>query len=88
MEAILKKLEVATAAVSALLVLDFVLNNQRLVLEVQRRFQWSGDGVVGSLAFSDQTHVTLDGWVDGLLDLPFTDIAKCLSTDGGLLGGL
>ena len=53
LEAILKKLEVATAAVSALLILDFVLENQRLVLEVQSSFQRGRNGVVGSLALGN-----------------------------------
>ena len=88
LETVLEKLDVSTAAVSTLLVLDFVLNDQRLVLEVQRSFQRGGDGVVGSLALGDETRVALDDWGDGILDLPFTDIAKCLSTNGGLLGGL
>jgi hypothetical protein len=70
------------------LILDFVLNDQRLVLEVQGSFQWGRDGVMGSLALGDQTRVALDDWGGGFLDLPLTDIAKCLSTDGGLLGGL
>jgi hypothetical protein len=70
------------------LILDFVLNDQRLVLEVQGSFQWGRDGMMGSLALSDQTRVALDDWGGGFLDLPLTDIAKCLSTDGGLLGGL
>lgn len=38
------------------------------------------------LALGDQTRVTLDDWGEGVLDLPLTDIAKCLSTDGGLFG--
>jgi len=38
LEAILKKLEVAATTVSALLILDFILKNQRLVLEVERSF--------------------------------------------------
>ena len=86
METVLKKLDVATTTVSTLLVLDFVLNDQRLVLEVERGFQWGGDGVVGSLAFSDQTRITIDDWSAGFLDLPFADIAKCLSSNGGLFG--
>ena len=44
--------------------------------------------MMGSLAFGDETGVAFDDWGDRLLDLPFTNIAKCLSTDGGLLGGL
>lgn len=88
LEAVLKKLDIASTAVSTLLVLDFILHDQRLLLEVQRGFQRGRDGVVGSLALRDQTQVTLDDWGGGLLDLPFADVAKRLSTDGGLLGGL
>jgi len=43
---------------------------------------------MGGLALSNQTRVALDDWGGGLLDLPLTDIAKCLSTNRGLLGGL
>lgn len=86
METIFKEFEVSTATVAALLVLDFVLNNQRLFLEVEGSFQRGGDGVMGSLAFSDQTRVALDDWGDGLLDLPLADITKCLSANRGLFG--
>lgn len=86
METILKELEVTATTVSALLVLYFVLNNQRLVLEVERSFEWCRDCMMGSLALSDQTGVALDDWGEGLFDLPLTDIAKCLSADGGLFG--
>jgi hypothetical protein len=88
LETVFKKLDVTTTTVATLLILDFVLNDQRFVLEVQGSFQWSRDGVMGSLALGDQTRVALDDWGGGFLDLPLTDIAKCLSTDGGLLGGL
>ena len=44
--------------------------------------------MVGSLALGDQTRIAFDDGGDGLLDPPLTDIAKCLSADGGLLGGL
>lgn len=44
--------------------------------------------MVGSLALSDQTRVTFDDLSAGLLDLPFTDIAKCLGTNGVLFSGL
>ena len=43
---------------------------------------------MGSLALGDETRVAVDDWSARLLDLPFTNIAKCLSTNGGLLGGL
>jgi len=44
--------------------------------------------MVGSLALSDQTRIAFDDWGGGHFDLPFTDIAKCLSANGGLFGGL
>jgi len=43
---------------------------------------------MGSLALSDQTGIAFDDYGGGVLDLPFTDIAKCLSANGGLLGSL
>jgi len=88
LETVLEKFDVAATAVSALLVLDFVLNDQGFGFEVQGGFQGGGDGVVGSLALGDETGVAFDNWGARLLDLPFTNIAKCFSTNGGLLGGL
>lgn len=44
--------------------------------------------MVGSLALSDQASIAFDGLAGGFLDLPFTDIAKCLSANGGFLGSL
>ena len=61
LETIFKQLEVTTTTVTALLVLDFVLDNQRFVAEVDGLVKGSRDSVVSSLGLCDQTLVTLEG---------------------------
>lgn len=87
LEAVLKKLDVSTAAVSALLVLDLVLNDERLFAEVDGVLERCRDGVVGSLGLGNQALVTLNQRLEGILDLPLTDIAEGLAADRSLLCG-
>ena len=43
--------------------------------------------MVGRLGLGDETLIALDErWVS-IFDLPLADVAECLATDGGLLGG-
>ncbi len=88
LEAVLEQLQVTTTAVTALLILDFVLNDERLLTEADRLGEGGGDGVVGSLGLGYETLVALNGGLDGVFDLPLANIAECLTADGGLLGGL
>lgn len=88
LEAVLEELDVTATAVTALLVLDFVLNNERLGLEVDGLGEGGRDGVVGSLALRYETLVAVDDRNGGVLDLPFADIAEGFAADRGLLGRL
>ena len=88
LEAVLEELEVAAAAVAALLVLDLVLHDEGLVREVDRLRERRGDGVVRGLGLGDEALVALDEGRLGLLDLPLADVAEGLAADGGLLGRL
>ena len=88
METIFEEFDITTTAVTAFLVLDLVLDNQRLVLEVNGLSEGSRDSVVGGFAFSNKSLVAFndrDRWV---LDLPFANVAECLAANGGLLGSL
>ena len=88
LETILEEFDVATTAVAALLVLDLVLDDKRLFREVDGLREWGRDGVVRGLRLRDEAEVALDDRHQGLLYLPFTDIAESLAADGGLLGRL
>lgn len=88
METIFKKFDITTTTVPAFLVLDLVLDNQRLVLEVNGLSEGSRDSVVGGFAFGNKSLVAFndrDRWV---LDLPFANVAESLAANGGLLGSL
>lgn len=88
LEAIFEEFDVTTTTVAACLVFDFVLNNKGFVLEVNGLREGSGDSVVGGFVLGNKAQVTLDGTDEGLLDLPFADIAEGLATNGTLLGRL
>ena len=85
LETIFKQLEVTTTTVTALLVLHFVLDNQGLLLEVDRLGEGCKDGVVGGLALRNETLVALNEGARRVFDRPLTDIAEGLAADGGLL---
>lgn len=87
METIFKEFDITTTAVTALLVLDFILNNQRFVLEIDGVGERSRDGVMGSLALSHETFVALNDGDGRVLDLPFANVTECLAANGGLLSG-
>ena len=88
LEAILEELDVATAAVAAVLVLDLVLDDERLLRKVDGGLERRGDGVVGGLGLRDEALVAVDDGLRGLLDGPLADVAVDLVADGRLLGGL
>jgi hypothetical protein len=88
LETIFKKFDITTTTVPAFLVLDLVLDNQRLVLEVDGFGEGSRDSMVGGFAFSNESLVAFndrDGWV---FDLPFANVTESLAANGGLLGSL
>jgi hypothetical protein len=53
LETVFKEFEITTTAVTTLLVFYFILNNQRLVLEINCLGESSGDGVVSGLVFGN-----------------------------------
>lgn len=85
LETVLEEFEVSTTTVAALLVLDLVLNNQRLLLEVDRFLEGCRDSVMGGLALGYETLVALNEGAGRVLDRPFADIAERLAAYGGLL---
>ena len=88
MKTIFKKFDIATTAVTTLLVFDFILNNQGFVLEVDSLGKRSRDGVVGSFAFCNEALITLDKGNGRILYFPFSDVAEGFATYGCLLGRL
>ena len=90
LETILEEFDVATTAVAALLVLDLVLDDERLAIaaKLERARKRGGDGVVGGLGLGDEALIVLEERLDGVLDLPLADIAEGLAADGSLLGRL
>lgn len=64
---------------SLTLELDFVLNNKRVVLVVNRLGEFGGDGVVSSLVLDDQALVTLHALEHGrLLNGPGSNVCPFL----------
>lgn len=88
LETIFQELHVTTAAVAALLVLDLVLDDERLFREVDGLGERRRDSMVSGLALGYETLVALDDDGRGFLDLPFADITERLGANGSLLGGL
>ena len=86
LEAILKEFQITATAVAAFLIFDFVLNDERLGLEVNGLRECSRDGVVGSWVLDNQTLVALNGLEDGgLLNSPLTNVSPVLFRLGVLL---
>jgi len=89
LEAIFEQLNVATTAVAALLVLDLVLDDERLLAESNGLLEGSRDGVMCCLGLCNETKVTVDGRVDGgFLDAPLADVRPGLAARRGFLGCL
>lgn len=88
LEAILKKFEVATTTVSALLVLHFVLNDEWLVTKLDGMLERRGDGMMRSFGLCHQTLVALNEGFKRFLDFPFADVAEGFSANRSLLGRL
>ena len=86
LETVLEKLQVTTAAVTTLLVLDLILHHKRLVAKGDGLGEGCRDSMVCCFALCHKTAVTLNNRDGRFLDLPFTDVAECFTTDGGLLG--
>ena len=86
LEPILKELDIATTAVTALLVLDLVLDDEGLVRERDRLIKRSRDGMVGSLALSNKALIALQDRNQRVFDLPLADVAEGLTANGSLLG--
>ena len=84
LETVLEQLEVSTTAYAQLLVLDLVLDHERIVFEVDRLLERSGYGVMGSLVFRHEALVAVDDRRQCVLDGPLTDVAESLTADGRL----
>ena len=85
LEAVLQKFQITTAAVSTLLILDLVLDDEYLFLEINRGGEWGRDRMMGGLGFSNETSIALDGLDLILFDFPFADVTKGFTAHGGLL---
>jgi hypothetical protein len=85
LEPVLKEFEVASTTITPLLILDFVLNNEGFRFEVYGCRESSGDGMMCSLAFGNETLVAVYERDRGFLYLPFADVTEGFATDGCLL---
>jgi hypothetical protein len=85
LEAIFKEFDVTTTAVTALLVLDLVLNDEGFIFEVHGGGKRCRDSMVGSLGLGNEAFFALNKGCLGLLNLPLTDVREGLATDWGLL---
>jgi len=85
LESVLKEFEVASTTVTPLLILDFVLNNEGFRFEIYGCRERSRDGMMGGLAFGNETLVTIYERDGGFLYFPFADVTEGFATDGCLL---
>jgi hypothetical protein len=88
LEAILKKFDVTTTTVAALLVLDLILNDEGFVLEVDRGGKRCRDSVVSGLGLGNKALVSLNEGRLRFLNLPFADVGEYLTADWCLLSCL
>ncbi len=88
LETVLEQLEVTTTAITALLVLDLVLNDERLVRNVNWFVEWGRDCVVRRDALRNETEVALNDGGGCFFDQPFANIREDFITNGGLLSSL
>jgi len=79
LETIFKQFDVSTTAIAALLVLNFILDNERFVFEANWSRERSRDGMMSSLVLRHEAQVALDNRSCWLFDLPFTDVTESLS---------
>lgn len=86
LEAVFQKLNISTTAITSLLVFDFVLNDQRFILEVDCLRERRRDGMVSSLILRNKTQVAFDDRRCWLFNRPFADVAEGLAANGSLLG--
>jgi hypothetical protein len=87
LEPIFEELEIATTAITALLVLDFVLDDERFGFEVDGGGEGCRDGVVGGFGLGDEAMVVRDDDNFGCFDGPFAHVAESFTTHERLLGG-
>ena len=85
MVAVLKELEVPTTTVSALLILDLVLHDERFFREVEGFSERGRNGMVGGLGLCDQPEVAFDDRRRGLLYGPLANVAESLAPNRRLL---
>lgn len=89
LEAVFEQLEVATTAITTLLVFDLILDYQGLVGKANSLCERGRNAVVGGFGFRDETLLASEGRIRRwFLDLPLADVCECLAADGGLLSCL
>lgn len=82
LETIFKQFDVSTTAITTLLVLDFILDNERFVFEVDWSKERGRDSMMSSLILRHEAQVALDNRSCWLFDLPFTDVTESLGPNG------
>ena len=86
LETIFEQFDVSAAAIATLLILDFILNNERLLFEADWSRERSRDSMMSSLVLRHKAQVALDNRSCWLFNLPFTDITESVSPNRRLLG--
>lgn len=87
MEPILKKLEVTTTTVAALLILDLILDNEGFVTEVDSLLERSRNSVVSGLGLCYKTLVAFNDDSGRFFNLPLANIAEGFTANWSLLCG-
>ena len=85
LETIFKKLDISTTTVATLLVLDFILNDQRFFTEVNSLGEIGRNGVVSSFVLRHETLTAFDNSNGRFLDCPFADVTEGLAANWSLL---
>ena len=88
LEAILEQFKVSTTAVATLLVFDFILNDERLVRDVDGLVEGGRYGVVRRDTLCHETTIALDDRGGSFFDRPFANVGESFTANRSLLSGL
>jgi hypothetical protein len=88
LETILEQFEVSTTAIATLLVFYLILNDERLVRNVDGLVEGGRYGVVRRDTLCDETMIALNDSGGRFFDRPFANVGESFTANRGLLSGL
>jgi hypothetical protein len=88
LEAILEQFEVSTTAIATLLIFDLILDDERLVRNVDGLVEGGRYGVVRRDTLCDETKIALNDRGGSFFGRPFANVGESFTANGSLLSGL